>query len=125
MSANYSLYEGLPHPGQWVMVGASSAQCLGFLDPSGEWRDASDGHVIESVESWSPINNIFGEQPVLLPGSHPFRPKGATPERVVRLVNSFPSSAGPSPYPMKPGTLLRPGDAAGGADKPKSAREIK
>ena len=69
-SAIYSVYERLPRWGQWVMVEACSIHSLGFLDPRGGWRDASDGHVIEGVESWSPLKNddsevrrddIFGE----------------------------------------------------------------
>ena len=56
----------LPRWGEWVMVEAPSVRCLGFLDPSGGWRDARDGHIIENVESWSPINaaraHTFGEQ---------------------------------------------------------------
>ena len=56
----------LPRWGQWVMVEAPSVRCLGFLDPESGWRDACDGHKIENVESWSPINtassHTFGEQ---------------------------------------------------------------
>ena len=57
----------LPRWGQWVVVEAPSVRCLGFLDPSGGWRDARDGHIIENVQSWAPINEggtlrTFGEQ---------------------------------------------------------------
>jgi len=56
----------LPRWGQWVMVEAPSVRCLGFLDPSGAWRYARDGHIVENVQSWSPIGadegNTFGEQ---------------------------------------------------------------
>ena len=61
MSANYSVYERLPRWAQWVTVEASSVHSLGFLDPHGLWRDARDGHIIESVESWSPLNNEENE----------------------------------------------------------------
>ena len=56
MSANYSVYERLPRWGQWVMAEASSVHSLAFLHPNGGWRDARDGHIIENVESWSPLN---------------------------------------------------------------------
>jgi len=63
--------EKLPRWGQWGIVEAPSVRCLGFLDPSGGWRDACDGHVIENVQSWTPTHvnrlrntrtHIFGEQ---------------------------------------------------------------
>lgn len=44
----------LPRWGQWVVVQAPSVRCLGFLDPSGAWRDARDGHIIDNVQSWYP-----------------------------------------------------------------------
>jgi len=61
----YSVNTKLPRLGQWVMVEAPSVRCLGFLDPSGGWRDACDGHFIENVQSWylephCPANT-FGE----------------------------------------------------------------
>ena len=53
----YLANDKLPRWGQWVMVEAPSLRCLGFIDPSGGWRDARDGHIIENVQSWSPTNN--------------------------------------------------------------------
>jgi hypothetical protein len=49
----YLANDKLPRWGQWVMVVTPFGRCLGFLDPQGEWRDACDGHIIESVVSWS------------------------------------------------------------------------
>ena len=55
-SAIYSIYEKLPRPGQLVMVEAALVRCFGFLDPERGWCDVRDGHIIENVESWSPLD---------------------------------------------------------------------
>ena len=69
-----SVNDKLPRWGQCVGVVTPYFQCRGFLEPSGEWRDAGDGSVIENVRSWFLIDagesNIFGEQSRLhRPGS--------------------------------------------------------
>ena len=61
----YLASDKLPRWGQWVMVATPFDQCLGFLDPQGDWHDACDGHIIEGVVSWSPNNNT-NEKPASL-----------------------------------------------------------
>ena len=48
----FSVNDKLPRRGQCVGVVTSRYQCRGYLDSSGEWRDTSDGSVIQDVHSW-------------------------------------------------------------------------
>jgi hypothetical protein len=68
--AIYSVNDKLPPGGQCVAVVTPYFQCRGFLDPGGDWRDSSDGSVIEDVQSWYLIDadEVKGQRSICIFG---------------------------------------------------------
>ena len=49
--------EELPPADEYVLVQCEGFRCLGFLDPHGKWRTASNRSELKQVRSWAPLND--------------------------------------------------------------------
>jgi hypothetical protein len=60
MARGYTLTEeAIPSPGTLVILVTPQVQCIGFLDPSFNWRYAKDHGLIRNVIAWADLDSFM------------------------------------------------------------------